>query len=49
VIELPGRGPIHQALGVSVYPNYVLVDSDGRVAKVGADLDEVTPAVPVRS
>ncbi|MEV8371449.1 redoxin family protein [Kribbella sp. NPDC056861] len=49
VLEQPGTGPIHQALGVAAYPNYVLVDADGRVARVGGELDEVVPAVPIRS
>ncbi len=49
VVEHPGNGPLHEALGVSAYPNYVLVGTDGRVARVGADLDEVAVAVPARS
>jgi len=49
VVEHPGDGAIHQALGVAMYPNYVLVDADGRVAKVGGDLAEVAVAVPIRS
>ncbi|MFC0626200.1 TlpA family protein disulfide reductase [Kribbella deserti] len=49
IIEHPGHGPIHEALGVSVYPNYVLVGADGRVAKVGADLRDVAVPVPARS
>lgn len=49
IVEHPADGPIHQALGVSMYPNYVLVAPDGRVAKVGGDLAEVAAAVPVRS
>lgn len=49
VVEHPGDGPLHQALGVSAYPNYVLVGAGGRVARVGADLAEVAAAVPSRS
>ncbi len=49
IVEHPADGPIHQALGVAMYPNYVLVDADGRVVKVGGDLDEVAVAVPIRS
>lgn len=49
VIEHPATGPLHQALGVSAYPSYLLIGGDGRVARVGGDLREVVPAVPTRS
>src|SRR5689334_13373603 len=49
ILEHPADGPIHQALGISMYPNYVLVDPDGRVNTVGGSLTEVAVAVPIRS
>ncbi|WBQ01971.1 TlpA family protein disulfide reductase [Kribbella sp. CA-293567] len=49
IVEHPADGAIHQALGIAMYPNYVLVGADGRVTRVGGDLDEIAAAVPIRS